>query len=49
MKEIAERVRKDPSTISKEIKRNIFLKVSKKKGRYIQPCQHRRSCTKTSL
>ncbi|MFQ9884513.1 MAG: helix-turn-helix domain-containing protein, partial [Clostridium sp.] len=29
MKEIAERVGKDPTTISKEIKRNRFLKVSR--------------------
>ena len=49
LKEIAERVGKDPTTISKEIKRNRFLKVSKKKGNDIQLCQHRRSCTKTSL
>ncbi|MCI6692229.1 MAG: helix-turn-helix domain-containing protein, partial [Clostridium sp.] len=49
LKEIAERVGKDPTTISKEIKRNRFLKVSKKKWNDIQPCQHRRSCTKTSL
>ena len=34
LKEIAERVGKDPTTISKEIKRNRFLKVSKKKDGY---------------
>lgn len=49
LKEIAERVGKDPTTISKEIKRNRFLKVSKKKENDIQPCQHRRSCSKTCL
>ncbi|MCR1951636.1 IS30 family transposase [Clostridium sp. DSM 100503] len=49
LKEIAERLKKDPTTISKEIKRNRFLKVSKKKENDIQPCQHRRSCTKTNL
>ena len=49
LKEIAERVGKAPTTISKEIKRNRFLKVSKKKWNDIQPCQYRRSCTKTSL
>ena len=43
LKEIAERVGKDPTTISKEIK------VSKKKVNDIQPWQHRRNCTKTSL
>ena len=37
LKEIAERVGKDPTTISKEIKRNRFLKVSKKKWNDIQP------------
>lgn len=29
VKEIGERVKKDPTTISKEIKRNRFIKVSK--------------------
>ena len=38
LKEIAERIKKDPTTISKEIKRNRFLKVSKKKENDIQPC-----------
>ena len=49
LKEIAERVGKDPTTISKEIKRNRFLKVSRLKQNDIQPCQHRKSCTKTNL
>jgi IS30 family transposase len=31
LKELAERVKKDPTTISKEIKRNRFLRVSNKK------------------
>ena len=31
LKEIAERVKKDPTTISKEIKRNRFIKASKRK------------------
>ena len=31
LKELAERVKKDPTTISKEIKRNRFLRVSSKK------------------
>ena len=34
LKEIAERVGKDPTTTSKEIKQNRFLKVSKKKMIY---------------
>lgn len=49
LKEIAERLKKDPTTISKEIKRNRFLKVSKRKQNDLQPCQHRKSCTKTNL
>ena len=49
LKEIAQRVKKDPTTISKEIKRNRFLKVSRLKQNDIQPCQHRKSCTKTNL
>ncbi|MCR2013763.1 IS30 family transposase [Bacillus cereus] len=49
LKEIAQRVKKDPTTISKEIKRNRFLKVSKKKENDLQPCQHRKGCTKTNL
>ncbi|SUY47125.1 putative transposase for insertion sequence element [Clostridium putrefaciens] len=49
LKEIAERVKKDPTTISKEIRRNRFLRVSKRKENDVQPCQHRRSCTKTNL
>lgn len=49
LKEIAERVKKDPTTISKEIKRNRFLKASKLKENDLQSCQHRRSCTKTHL
>lgn len=49
LKEIAERVGKDPTTISKEIKRNRFLRVSRVKQNDIQPCQHRKSCTKTNL
>ncbi|MDD6772318.1 helix-turn-helix domain-containing protein [Inconstantimicrobium porci] len=47
LKEIAKRVGKDPTTISKEIKRNRFIKTSKRKEHDIKPCQHRRSCTKT--
>lgn len=31
LKEIAERVKKDPTTISKQIKRNRFLRTSKRK------------------
>lgn len=49
LKEIAERVKKDPTTISKEIKRNRFLKASKLKENDLQSCQHRRSCTKANL
>lgn len=49
LKEIAQRVKKDPTTISKEIKRNRFLKVSKLKQNDLQPCQHRKGCTKTNL
>ena len=49
LKEIAERVKKDPTTISKEIKRNRFLKASKLKENDLQSCQHRKSCTKINL
>ncbi len=49
LKEIADRLKKDPTTISKEIKRNRFLRVSKAKENDIHPCQNRRSCTKTNL
>ena len=49
LKEIAERVKKDPSTISKEIKRNRFLKASKRKENDLQSCQHRISFIKTNL
>ena len=41
LKEIAERIKKDPTTVSKEIKRNRFVKVSKRKEHDIKPCQHR--------
>lgn len=49
LKEIAERIKKDPTTISKEIKRNRFIRSNKRKENDIQPCQHRRSCTKSNL
>ena len=49
LKEIAERVGKDPTTVSKEIKRNRFLKTSKRKEHDIKPCMHRRNCTKINL
>lgn len=49
LKEIAERVKKDPTTISKEIKRNRFIKASKRKENDLQSCQHRKNCTKTNL
>ena len=49
LKEIAEKIKKDPTTVSKEIKRNRFVKVSKRKQHDIKPCQHRKSCSKTNL
>lgn len=49
LKEIAERVKKDPTTLSKEIKRNRFLRVNKRKENDVQPCRHRRSCNKINL
>lgn len=49
LKEIAERIKKDPTTVSKEIKRNRFLKVNKLKEKDLRSCQHRRSCNKTNL
>ncbi len=49
LKEIADKLKKDPTTISKEIKRNRFLRVSKAKENDMQPCTNRRSCTKTNL
>jgi len=44
LREIADKLKKDPTTISKEIKRNRFLRVSKAKENDIHPCQNRRSC-----
>ena len=44
LKKIAETVKKDPTTISKEIKRNRFLKSSKRKENNLQSCQYRKSC-----
>lgn len=38
LKEFAERVKKDPTTISKEIKRNIFHKASKQKENNLHLC-----------
>lgn len=49
LKEIAKRLGKDPTTISKEIKRNRFIKTSKRKQYDIKPCKHRKSCTKKNL
>lgn len=49
LKEIDDRLKKDPTTISKEIKRNRFIRASKTKENDIHPCQNRRSCTKTNL
>ena len=49
LKEIAEKIDKDPTTVSKEIKRNRFLKVNKLKEKDLRSCQHRRSCTKSNL
>jgi IS30 family transposase len=49
LKEIADRVGKDPTTISKEIKRNKFVKTSKRKEHDIKPCRLRKSCTKINL
>jgi len=49
LKEIAERLKKDPTTISKEIKRNRFLKVGKKKENDLLSCQNRKTCTKRNL
>jgi len=49
LREIADKLKKDPTTISKEIKRNRFLRVSKAKENDIHPCQNRRSCSKTNL
>lgn len=49
LKEIAARVGKDLTTISKEIKRNKFLKTIKRKEDDIKPCMHRRNCNKINL
>ena len=49
LKEIAKRVKNDPTTIYKEIKRIKFLKVSKIKENDLQSCQHLRKCIKTNL
>lgn len=53
LKEIAKRVKKGPTTISKEIKRNRFLKASKRKENDLQICQqmmnHINSIARASL
>jgi len=49
LKEIAERLKKDPTTISKEIKRNRVVRVSNKKENDVLPCESRKSCAKTNL
>ena len=49
LKEIAEKIRKDPTTISKEIKRSRFLKTSKRKEKDLLSCENRKNCTKTNL
>lgn len=49
LKEIAERVKNYPTTISKEIKRNRFIKVNKRKENDLQSCQHLKNCAKTNL
>ena len=49
LKEIAKGIGKDPTTISKEIKRNKFLKTSKLKKHDIKSCMHRKNCTKINL
>lgn len=38
-----------PTTISKEIRRNRFLKASKPKENDLKSCEHRKSCTKKNL
>ncbi|MEG0672310.1 IS30 family transposase, partial [Clostridium sp.] len=49
LKEIADRLKKDPTTISKEIRRNRFSRINKKNENDLQSCENRRSCTKTNL
>lgn len=49
LKELAQRIQKDPTTISKEIKRNRFLKISNLRTNDLSSCQHRKGCTKTNL
>lgn len=49
LKEIAEKIKKDPTTISKEIKRNRFFKESKKRKTDILSCQNQKKCVKTNI
>ena len=49
LRTIAELIGKDPTTISKEIRRNRFVKVNKKKVNDLQSCQNRKTCTKKNL
>lgn len=49
LKELAEKIQKDPTTISKEIKRNRFIKLAKAKANDLQSCEHHKNCTKTNL
>ncbi|MGL4992162.1 MAG: helix-turn-helix domain-containing protein [Sarcina sp.] len=49
LKELAEKIQKDPTTVSKEIKRSRFFKLSKTKVNILESCEHHKCCTKTNL
>ena len=45
LKLISKKLEKDPTTISKEIKRNRLIKPSKKKEKDLLRCESRKNCT----
>ena len=49
LKVISKKLGKDPTTISKEIKRNRITKKSSKAGQDLLRCESRKDCTKTNL
>lgn len=49
LKEIAKTLKKDHTTISKEIKRNRFIKESIKKEKDLLSCKNRKECSKKHL
>lgn len=47
-KQIAEKIGKDPSTISKEVQKHYIIEESGGRGRPFSPCIHRKNCARVS-